>query len=153
MAQDKNPFSFDWSSMEKWFGDSSPFLKDMIKKRTIQQPEESWVESYVREMLNGSAVKSAKTKAAEHEIIETHNDLIVKIRVPTKTSPRALRVQVSGYALKVSGLPNSQPLLINLPKSVLGESSKAVFQKGVLKVKMPKNFDGDFFNEIKVRIR
>ncbi|WP_148497759.1 Hsp20/alpha crystallin family protein [Paenibacillus senegalensis] len=149
----KNPFSFDWSSMEKWFGDSSPFLKEMIKSRANQQQNESWVESYVREMLSGSSVKPPKQTSIEHEITETHNDIIVKIRVPGKTSPRAIKVQVSGYALKVSGLANSNPLLINLPKSVLGESSRAYFQKGILKVKMPKNFDGDFFNDIKVKIR
>lgn len=150
---DKNPFSFDWSSMDKWFGDSSPFLQEMIKSRTDRQQNESWVENYVREMLKGSSIKPSKTKSIEHEISETHNDIIVKIHVPNKTSPRALKVQVSGYALKVSGLPNSKPLVINLPKSVLGESSRAVFQKGILRVKMPKNFDGDFFNEIKIKIR
>lgn len=154
MADNKNPFSFDWSSLEKWFGDSAPFMKEMIKSRaTNNESDASWVEGYVRDILKGSAVKPGKTQAPEHELIETHNDIIVKLRVPDKTSPRSLRVQVSGHALKIFGLPGGKTRTISLPKNVLGESSKAIFQKGVLKIRMPKNFDGDFFNEVKIKIR
>lgn len=145
----KNSDSFDWKSLEKLFGGPLPFMAEALKKRA--QAEPSWVENYVSQILKGPE-KIKKQSGLEHELQETKEDLIVKIKIPDHIHPRNLKLLVSHNSLKLNGL-SATSRVIRLPKNVIGESAKAVFKKGVLQVRMPKDYEGDFFNEIRIRIR
>nr|WP_150959542.1 Hsp20/alpha crystallin family protein [Aneurinibacillus sp. XH2] len=146
---DRNSGSFDWKSLEKLFGGPLPFMAEALKQRA--QAESSWVENYVKQILKGPG-KIKSQNGLEHELVESQDDLIVKIKIPDHINPRNLKLFVGHNSLKLNGL-SAKSRVVRLPKNVIGESAKAVLKKGVLQVRMPKDYEGDFFNEIRIRIR
>ncbi|GIP33771.1 hypothetical protein J2TS4_29810 [Paenibacillus sp. J2TS4] len=124
-------------------------MAEAVKQRT--QGEPSWVENYVKQILQGTSRRNTKSEI-EHEIIESSNDLTVKLKLPDKVNPRSLKLLVNHNSIKLNGLFEGKSHIIRLPKPVIGESAKAVFKKGVLIVRIPKEYGGDFFNEIRIRV-
>ncbi|GIP38124.1 hypothetical protein J31TS4_14040 [Paenibacillus sp. J31TS4] len=144
------PNLFDWKALEQWLGGQLPFLPQGFQQQMRQG--ENWVESYVKNMLDNTLNKRGGDTGLAHEQFETHSDVIVRITVPDSLSVRSLRLLCGPRQLKLEGLPSGTTQSIELPCPVLFESARAVYKRGVLQVRMPKEIESDFLQEIPIRI-
>jgi HSP20 family molecular chaperone IbpA len=145
-----NPFiGFDWKEFEKMLGSRVPFpFQDLIKAGA---KDASWVGNYVQQILKQSHLPGAVNSSLDYELFETHKSVICRVNVPKDTNPSLIRLWINSQHLKLEGVPSSRDKAkIPLPAPVIAKTSKAVFKKDVLEIRMPKDSKERGFKEVYV---
>lgn len=153
---DRGPY-YNWKEMDKFFSGRIPFMPKEFQERL--QMDSSWIGDYVQDVLKHSFSDSAQNmnwesksfSRIEYDLFETHNSVIVRLRIPENIHPKHIKLFVGSNRLKVENLSTKQKQMITLPNTIDAEGSRAVFKDNVMEVRMPKANDSDFFNEIKIR--
>ncbi len=149
--QTPRPFGFDWGPFKEMLG-------GMLPPAQSDNPQDlSWVESYVQQTLRSAfhkpevRTKSAASPSLQSEVFETHNYILVKIKLPGSTHIDNVRVMVSSTQLKLTIIGVDEPHLISLPKAVLSKSGKASYKDDVLQIRLRKQSGRKSFVEIPIR--
>ncbi|ANE45444.1 hypothetical protein SY83_02900 [Paenibacillus swuensis] len=142
---ENNPLQ-PWAHFEQMFGMKLPRLPGGTEPEAI--------EAYVNEVIDRSLPLTAPVypRALRAETFETHNSVIVKIRIPPKIKLRNLRVLIHPGHIKVEGLHRSRPQIIKLPTLVNKKRSKAVYRDGILQIQIRKHTaNGGGYHEVYIR--
>lgn len=128
-----------WRSLEKWFADGFPLPKFDHPKDWLTDPGqfEKAVQQTIRSWTNGLAGDEPS-----HDLSIKPGYILVKISLPDKTNPFALRAYVSAAKLQIEGLPGERQLSITLPEEVKAVGVRAVCKEGQLIVRMPRKKSG-----------
>lgn len=153
-----NPF--DWDAFERWLGDSMPFDPRNATSKKINE----YVREVVEEALSQAGTPEARagftsgmmrppfgSVTLPTEVFQTHNHVIVRIKVVKGVKPRQLRLYAGLQRLRIDGLPESGTQYVRLPGLVHPETSRAMYRDGVLQVKLPKRKINERFEEVDVR--
>ena len=144
----ENPM-FDWTEFRnKFFGDDA--WKQMFGNGQLP-----WIEQYVRNIVSNVlppafSVPSQQTvhSSVTVNVFETHEGLIVRVRIPEDADPRAVRLFVGTNELAVRGPWGEKR--VKLPSVVRPEEAKAVYKSRVFELKLAPEHN-DRFKEIPVR--
>lgn len=102
----------------------------------IRQP--GWISDYVQEAI-GRAMPALEGVASSYpEIFETHNFVIVKIKLPAGTDNTRLELKAKADRLQVAGIPGRGVLEQKLPCLVAAPHGRALVRNGVLQIKLRK---------------
>lgn len=130
-----NPFSqFDWNEFEKYF-------QGIIPQKPGDSNSSSWIADYVQQIIkdNVPGVQSgSNTKHYDTEIIETAENLLLKIKVPDKAEAQNLNVFTTGHQIKIESKDSREIQWFRLPHPVDPASCKAVYKDGALQLLLRK---------------
>lgn len=153
--EEGSPF-FDWEQFSEGFANEGVWKQALQNGNIGKLP---WVENYVQQLISkvmpsesmDTSFASSKLSSSTYNIFETHNLLIVRIKISQKMNPQSIRVFVGNTKLKVKGLTrDEEEQILNLPKSVKMNGSSAVLKDNVMEIRMAKQ-TVEQFKEIPVR--
>jgi len=131
-----------WEQIEKFLGQKLPFGE---KGQTFLD-NMSWVEGYVQDMLKkampgteASTSSRSGSTSTSTETFETHEHVIVKVRLPKEEDPRAMRVFVKSNQLKITGYLSGKKKTVKLPALVLSRSARVTYKQRTLEIRMRKS--------------
>lgn len=127
--------NFDWKSFEQFFGGKFPLAQSELNKNT------AWVDQVVKDVMTKAfpQVDASKLGALyQTEVFETHNNVIVKIRIPDREQARSISVFAAMNHVKLDGGDSGKKQTIRLSSPVVPESCKAVYKGGVMQLHMKK---------------
>lgn len=151
---EKFPNPFDWTSFAKQafgkhfpFGASFPF--GAADAANWQLPDTRKIEEAVSEIVKrslplvhaspGFVFPPPRTAAAAKAgVFQTHGSVFVRMRLPKRTNPSAIRVLASPSQVKVKGIAGRAPLTVRLPAFVRVSQGKARIKDGILEIRLPK---------------
>ncbi|NOV02906.1 hypothetical protein [Paenibacillus planticolens] len=127
-----------WEQIEKFLGQKLPFGE---KGQTFLD-NMTWVEGYVQDMLK-KAMPVMDANVSSHdsfgaEVFETHEHVIIKVKVAKDEDPRALRVFVKSNQLKLSGFLNGKSRIVKMPTLVLPRTARVSYKQRQLQIKVRK---------------
>lgn len=138
-----------WEALESLLGMKLPnFSTD---KHLEQWKDTSWVEDYVKNILEKSLPSSStlkRTTSSPSEIFETHHFVIMKMKMPENANPI---VKIRTDQVKVDGLSGSNSHIVRLPCHIDPQQSRASYKDGVLQIKMKKKKINKNYHEVAVR--
>ncbi|MDD9271051.1 Hsp20/alpha crystallin family protein [Paenibacillus sp. GCM10023248] len=126
-----------WEQVEKFLGQKLPFGE---KGQTFLD-NMTWVEGYVQDMLKKAMPglsASMSTHGAESEIFETHEHVIIKVKIPKGEDPKALQVFVKSNQLKLTGFLSGNSKIVKLPTLVLPRTARASYKQRQLQIRVRK---------------
>jgi HSP20 family molecular chaperone IbpA len=132
-----NPFDSNWKDFEKNFmrGYRDAFNYDL-----------SWLDGYIQNMIS-QAIPSSQhfsgftQNRLRPDVFETHQDMIVRVRIPERANTRKLGVAFNNAnKVRISGLGDRDET-ISLPAAGRYDGSKAFFKDGILEIRIPKELN------------
>jgi HSP20 family molecular chaperone IbpA len=137
-----------WKQMEQFLGTKLPELPSVQK--IADWKDTAWVKDYVKEMLEMSMPKAgiSRGESASSEVFETHNYVIIKLRMPDPGNP-LVRVRTDRVIIETSYKGKKQE--IPLPCLVTPRLSRASHKDGILQIKMRKRKLNKTYHEIPIR--
>ncbi|MBE1446489.1 Hsp20/alpha crystallin family protein [Paenibacillus sp. OAS669] len=138
-----------WEAIESLLGMKLPGLPS--DKHLEMWKDTSWVEDYVKQILEKSLPKTSTLKKAANnpsEIFETHHFIIVKMKMADNANPI---VKIRTDQVKVDGISGNNPQIIRLPCPIDPRGSRASYKDGILQIKMRKKKIDQTYREISVR--
>jgi hypothetical protein len=124
-----------WEHIEKFLGQKLPFGE---KGQTFLD-NMTWVEGYVQDMLKKAVPgMNANISSHESEIFETHEHVIIKVRIAKDENPRALQVFVKSNQIKLSGFLSGKNRILKLPTLVLPRTARVSYKQHLLQIKVRK---------------
>lgn len=141
--------TFDWNNFNKLF---QQFFPQGNMNELGTGLDLSWVNKHIEETLNQSLPSNAaqdKPASYSSEIVDIHNYVIVKIKVP-ESQARTLAVAASSTQLKLLGGASNPQQTIQLPAFVRADSSKAIYKNGVLEIRLLKREKTERFSDIEI---
>lgn len=140
-----------WEQIEKFLGQKLPFGE---KGQTFLD-NMSWVEGYVQDMLkkamSGTAVDISAQTVAPAEIYETHEHVIVKVKLDKDEDPKAMQVFVKSSQIKLTGFLNGNNRIVKLPALVLPRTARVVCKQRILEIKIRKRGLKENYQEAFIR--
>ncbi|MFC5450768.1 Hsp20/alpha crystallin family protein [Paenibacillus aestuarii] len=129
-----------WEQIEKFLGQKLPFGE---KGQTFLD-NMSWVEGYVQDMLkkampNTEVNTSSRAGSTSTETFETHEHVIVKVKLPKDEDPRAMRVFVKSNQIKITGYLSGKKKTVKLPTLVLPRSTRVTYKQRILEIRVRKS--------------
>jgi HSP20 family molecular chaperone IbpA len=138
-----NPF--DLKSWEQFFGGRMPGDPDAF----------NWVSHYVNDVMKESFQQPGSKKPAkmrlQTELFQTHNHVIVRLRIPATMEPKQLRVQAGIQRIRIEGLPHDGKQEIPLPSLVLPNTCRATYKDSILQIKLQKRRWKERYEEVFIR--
>lgn len=127
-----------WEEIEKFLGQKLPFGE---KGQTFLD-NMTWVEGYVQDMLK-KAMPGMDASISSHEsfgaeVFETHEHVIIKVKIAKGEDPKALRVFVKSNQLKLSGFLNGKSQIVKMPTLVLPSTARVSYKQRLLQIKVRK---------------
>ncbi|MNH91629.1 hypothetical protein D3C87_317080 [compost metagenome] len=150
----KKNMNLEWLGEDPFFKNHFPFKE--FKEQLSLDPSEvdKYVENAISKAMSGHRLFDTEAPAAgkgmKHELLDTHQFILVKISVPREMHPENLWVQANRTQLKYSRQEGKNPQVITLPAPVNPAKSSAAFKAGSLEVKLPKLRSGGF-QEVPIR--
>jgi len=140
-----------WEQLESLLGSKLPALPSAQQLEMLN--DTSWVENYVQQVLSKSLPKlnvssKAKRSQSQAEVFDTHNYVIVKMKLPDQLNPT---VKVRTDQVRVDGLDNGDKKIIQLPCHVVPKYSRSSYKDGILQIKMRKKKLDKTYHEIPIR--
>lgn len=126
-----------WRKLESWFADGFPLPK--FSKDWLDDPGN--IEKTVQQTIR-NLTTPRRGDQTSHQISVKPGFVTVKISLPDKTNPYALRAYVSAAKLRIEGLPGEGKLNITLPEEVRTVGVRAVYRDQLLIVRMPRKKAG-----------
>ncbi|MFD0694603.1 CS domain-containing protein [Paenibacillus sp. GCM10027628] len=127
-----------WEQVEKFLGQKLPFGE---KGQTFLD-NMSWVEGYVQDMLKkampGLDANVSAQAGADVETFETHEHVIVKVKLDKEEDPKAMQVFVKSNQIKLTGFLSGKNRIIKLPSLVLPRTARVHCKQRVLEIRLRK---------------
>ncbi|UJF32890.1 alpha-crystallin domain-containing protein [Paenibacillus hexagrammi] len=141
-----------WDQIEKFLGQKLPFGE---KGQTFLD-NMTWVEGYVQDVLKKAAdgfqnANIAGGKAAGTETFETHDHIIVHVKLPKEEDPRAMQVFVKSNQIKLTGFVNGKNQIIKLPSLVLPRTARVRYKTRTLQIQIRKRGLKEQYQEAYIR--
>ncbi|WP_028550509.1 Hsp20/alpha crystallin family protein [Paenibacillus sp. UNC451MF] len=136
-----------WEAIESILGTKLPNLPS--DQHLELWKDTSWVEDYVKHMLEKSLPKRGMLKGVkDSEIFETHHFVIVKMNMANNANPI---VKIRTDQVKVEGISGSNAQVVRLPCHIDTRYSRASYKDGILQIKMRKKKINKAYHEISIR--
>lgn len=137
-----------WEQVEKFLGQKLPFGE---KGQTFLD-NMTWVEGYVQDMLKKAMPgMDASISSHESEIFETHEHVIIKVKIAKDENPRALQVFVKSNQIKLTGFLSGKNRMIKLPTLVLPRTARVSYKQRQLQIKVRKRGLKENYTEAYIR--
>ncbi|MCY9661957.1 Hsp20/alpha crystallin family protein [Paenibacillus chondroitinus] len=140
-----------WDHVEKFLGQKLPFAE---KGQTFLD-NMTWVEGYVQDMLKkampGMDASISTQGASGAEIFETHEHVIIKVKIAKGEDPRALRVFIKSNQMKLTGFTSGKGRIIKFPTLVLPRSARVSYKQRLLQIKVRKRGLKENYTEAYIR--
>jgi HSP20 family molecular chaperone IbpA len=142
-----------WENIEKFLGSKLPFnLKD---KGQSMLDNISWVENYVQDVLKRAMPKMDAGTASRDdvplEVFETHEHVIVQVKLPKEEDPRALQVFIKSNQVKLTGFLKEGSRIIKLPALVAPRTARARYKPRTLQIQIRKRGNKESYHEAYIR--
>lgn len=139
----------DNSAGKKWTQDSFFDKKFPFKHADpLENYDLSSINAYVQNVLSQATIGEARLST---EVFETHQSVIVKIKLPKQLHPRNLRIKVNSNHIKMEKTEGNEEQIIPLPCRVDPTGRKAVFKQSILEIRIPKVKTRDPYHEVFIR--
>ncbi|WP_282941990.1 Hsp20/alpha crystallin family protein [Paenibacillus sp. RC67] len=138
-----------WEAIESILGTKLPNLQS--DQHLELWKDTSWVEEYVKNILEKSLPKRGQIKSLSKEpseIFETHHFVIMKMNMPDNANPI---VKIRTDQVKIEGLSGTNSQVVRLPCHIDPRQSRASYKDGVLQIKMKKKKFNKSYHEVPVR--
>ncbi|OCT15958.1 hypothetical protein A8709_10075 [Paenibacillus pectinilyticus] len=140
-----------WEQVEKFLGQKLPFAE---KGQTFLD-NMTWAEGYVQDMLKkampGFDANISTSGSIGTEIFETHEHVIIKVKIAKDEDPRALQVFVKSSQIKLTGFVNGKPRIIKLTTLVLPRTANVRYKQRLLEIKVRKRALKENYHEAYIR--
>jgi HSP20 family molecular chaperone IbpA len=143
-----------WENFEKIFGERLPFAAK--EKGQSMLDNMSWVENYVQDVLkramprlDGGATSTAGSPSVE--VFETHENVIVQVKLPKEEDPKAIQVFVKSNQVKLTGFLKEGNKFIKLPAMVAPRTARARYKTRMLQIQIRKRGNKDAYHEAYIR--
>ncbi|WP_261303812.1 Hsp20/alpha crystallin family protein [Paenibacillus andongensis] len=127
-----------WEQVEKFLGQKLPFGE---KGQTFLD-NMTWAEGYVQDMLKkampGLDASISSQGYAGSEIFETHEHVIIKVKIAKDENPRALQVFVKSNQIKLTGFVSGKNRILKLPTLVQPRTARVSYKQRLLEIKVRK---------------
>jgi HSP20 family molecular chaperone IbpA len=145
---------FKWENFEKFFGEKLPLAAR--EKGQSMLDNMSWVENYVQDVLkrtmprlDGSASRAAGGSSVE--VFETHDHVILQVKLPKEEDPKAIQVFVKSNQVKLTGFLKEGNKFIKLPALVAPRTARARYKQRTLQIQIRKRGSRDSYHEAYIR--
>lgn len=135
-----------WENFEKLFGQKLPFKE----KGQSMLDNMSWVENYVQDALKNAMPKGVGLSSAGDipiEVFETHEHVIVQVKLPKEEDPRAIQVFIKSNQVKLTGFLKENSKIIKLPALVAPRTARARFKPRTLQIQIRKRGNKESYHE------
>ncbi|NEW08022.1 hypothetical protein GK047_18645 [Paenibacillus sp. SYP-B3998] len=140
-----------WEQIEKFLGQKLPFGE---KGQTFLD-NMTWVEGYVQDMLKkampGMDASISSPGGISSEIFETHEHVIIKVKLSKEEDPKAIQVFVKSNQIKLLGFINGKNRIIKLPSLVLPKTVRVRYKQPTLEIKARKRGLKENYQEAFIR--
>ncbi|MEW9701019.1 hypothetical protein [Paenibacillus sp. SI8] len=141
-----------WEQIEKFLGQKLPFGE---KGQTFLD-NMTWVEGYVQDMLKKAMPSGTDASISNHagagsEIFETHEHVILKVKLATEEDPRAMQVFIKSNQIKLTGYISGKSKIVKLPSIVLPRTARVRYKQRTLEVKIRKRGLKEQYHEAYIR--
>ncbi|OPH59353.1 hypothetical protein BC351_20815 [Paenibacillus ferrarius] len=127
-----------WEQVEKFLGQKLPFAEN---GQTFLD-NMTWVEGYVQDMLKkampGMDSGISAHNSAGAEIFETHEHVIIKVKIAKAEDPRALQVYVKSNQIKLTGFLSGKSQIVKLPTLVMPRTARVSYKQRLLQIRVRK---------------
>ncbi|UTR09021.1 hypothetical protein MM300_13925 [Evansella sp. LMS18] len=168
MTTNKPPAgNIDWDNFQNIFKNKN-FMNNPFYGMSAKDPK--WIEEYVHNILsqavpdmNREGAQQPPSPAQPHppaqqghppakqqaiqlqkELFEGHYHIIVRVLLPPHVHPKQLRLLHAANQLRIEGLPNQGPEIIELPCLGITQGAAAVVKNQILEVNIPKETQYNF---------
>jgi HSP20 family molecular chaperone IbpA len=147
---DRQPWK--WENFEKMFQQKLP-----LKERGQSMLDNmKWVEDYIQNILKKAmpkvdAMSSNVVEASQIEVFETHEHVIVQVKLHKDEDPRALQVFVKSNQVKITGWLKEGSKIIKLPTLVSPQTANARYKSRTLQIQIRKRGSKEGYREAFIR--
>jgi HSP20 family molecular chaperone IbpA len=148
-----NPQPWKWENFEKLFKQKLPLLE----KGQSLLDNMDWVENYVQDVLkkampklNGGLI-SGTLESSQFDVFETHDHVIVQVKLHKEENPRALQVFVKSNQVKLTGFLKGGTKIIKLPTLVSPRTARARYKLSTLQIQIRKRGRKESYHEAYIR--
>jgi hypothetical protein len=152
-VSDLNRQPWKWENFEKLFGQKFP-LKENGQSMLDNM---AWVENYIQDILKkampklGAGLTSAFGESSQFEVFETHDHVIVQVKLHKEENPRAIQVFVKSNQVKLTGLLKEGTKFIKLPFLVAPRTARARYKPRTLQIQIRKRGSKENYQEAYIR--
>jgi HSP20 family molecular chaperone IbpA len=150
---------FNWDLFQRQFFGGGGWREALDGKEAGTMP---WVDEYVKSMLaetipkaakreSGPSPNPSKQKGIAYNVFETHQTLIVRVRLTPETDVQLLRLQMAPNELNLYGLPYGGEKTLKLPVPAKIDGAKAICKQRILEVTLIKERNAEQ-RDIPIRI-
>lgn len=141
--------AFDWNHFHQLF---EQFFQQGTKTGVGTNLDLSWINKHMEETLNSALPPYTQNhrKGYTSEIIEIHNYVIVKIKIP-KSDTKKIQLKVSSSRLQIINTETHKKEILSLPALIRTDTSKAIYSNGVLEVRLMKLESYEKFFDVDIR--
>jgi hypothetical protein len=142
-----------WENFEKLFGQNVP-LKE--KGQSILD-NMAWVENYIQDVLKKAMPKldrgviTGALESSQFDVFETHEHVIVQVKLHKEENPRALQVFAKSNQVKLTGFLNGGSKIIKLPTLVAPRTARARYKPRTLQIQIRKRGSKESYHETYIR--
>jgi hypothetical protein len=150
---ENNPQPWKWENFEKLFGQKLPFQE----KGQSLLDNMAWVENYIQDTLKKAMPKleagifSGSSESSQFDVFETHDHVIVKVKLNKEENPRALQVFVKSNQVKLTGFLKGDSKIIKLPTLVAPRTARVRYKQQTLQIQIRKRGMKESYHEAFIR--
>jgi hypothetical protein len=150
---ENNPQPWKWENFEKLFGQKIP----LHEKGQSLLDNMAWVENFIQDTLKKAMPKldtgvfSGALESSQFEVFETHDHVIVQVKLHKDENPRALQVFVKSNQVKLTGFLKGGNKVIKLPTLVAPRTAKARYKPRTLQIQIRKRGTKESYHEAYIR--
>lgn len=121
------------------------------KSESKIQPKNNILDSLVQVMdnYNNSNIKADEENSFGHNVFETHDSIIARVKIPEGINPKKVKVFVGTSSASIY-LNENKSHVIMLPKEIKKEGTIAKIKENILEFRAPK-LDREYMHEINIR--
>ncbi|SEC50689.1 hypothetical protein [Paenibacillus sp. GP183] len=148
-----DPQPWKWEHFEKLFKQKLPLLE----KGHSLLDNMDWVENYVQDVLKKAMPKidrgtiSGALENSQFDVFETHDHVIVQVKLHNEENPRALQVFVKSNQVKLTGFLKGGTKFIKLPTLVAPRTARASYKSSTLQIQIRKRGRKESYHEAFIR--
>lgn len=140
-----------WDQIEKFLGQKLPFRE---KGQTFLD-NMMWVDGYVQDILKKAMPhlegKFSAGASGGIDVFETHEHVIIQVKLSKEENPRAIQVFVKSHQVKISGFVSGNHQIVKLPAIVVPRTAKARYKQRLLQIQIRKRGLKENYHEAYIR--
>ncbi|MGG1517686.1 Hsp20/alpha crystallin family protein [Paenibacillus oryzisoli] len=140
-----------WEQVEKFLGQKLPFAEKGQTFLDNMMLAEGYVQDVLKKAMPGLEA-TLSTAAIQNEVFETHEHVIIKVKIPKDEDPRNLQVFVKSTHIKITGFANgNKSRIIKLSTLVLPRTARVRYRQRLLEIKLRKRGLKELYHEAYIR--